>query len=463
MSQIILKVPSSVLGTEANDASDLLTSIQSGVTAAYEPQVIVSGGWDCYLRVMRFYLSIQPPDQRWAVIQRHWQPIVQSELALKKAEIYRGLSDRAFASTMKDIPSLLTPSQQELFIMQLRDTFEHTLSAVQQLNVAEPKALDRLLHILLTFLTNEQVPGPQSSHFQALADTSKDLIYELIAQVLGLIKKRGGSAQGAAEFLLPKLVEEPLQALVLKSDRLQDLFAGFLEYDLPELLFSDSRSAIVHMLRVMSRSTVQVELFGKTWTSAARHAGSNPDKAMSYQVLGELISALEGQSASQSQFSELIEGVVREATADNSSANFNAIVFLLGNIFSNFGEQLSDTVAHQLLSSLSESIEKKPHDQMAVKKLQLISACSPKLLSDYVITERGSLLVPSLLAQLEIETTHQDATIAILKSLIQYSSQNATQTSGLSHLMARSVVEQILISPDTGIGYVLHSNDDNQD
>lgn len=417
---LLRAIPSEVLPSNAADAAEVLSALQSGIIKKDEPKYYHEAAYSAYLDILSLINGRLPDEDKTKLLEemalplitQYLQPSVETSqwaipsnatLLLNKALGIDGMAamlTERWPACAKQLVDAIRTSQPE----QSKDYDKSQTSVGQHAN--------RFATLQEQALNIPTFAPVQSVFAQASAS--------VVEESLDVLKNRNGKPYGAAAAIAAILGRNNT---LIESTQTQQQLETFLQDELPALVGSPSSTYLIDLLYASTSSPT----FHEVWSSTLKATLKLPESPAKTKTLEALLTSSRipntfDLAASDAELQSFIKDSVRESVQGSLEWDtFNRVLQSPARIIA---PETSADILAQLTQSLTIS-EQAPH---SLQGLRHITRSNPSILREFVSTSSGSELLQGLLLASESPNDEVAQGAAAVNASIQTMLSSGSET-----------------------------------
>jgi hypothetical protein len=389
LEQLIQAIPKDILPTNAADAAELLSALQSGITRKDEPKHNHEAAFGAYLETVGILSQRLPAEDKSKLLEEMVLPLITQYLQPSPETSQWAFPPNATALLSKALQAegigAALADRWSQFAQKLIDDVK--TSAPEQSKDYEKSQTAVLQHATRFAALQEQVLNVESlAPLQPILSQSCALI---VAEALNVVKNRNGKPYGAAGAVAALLHRN--KSIISATQTGTDL-ERFIQDNISTLILSPSSKYLIDILYTMTESSI----FKNAWGAALKAILDESDSPSKIKALEALLTSTQipasfDLATFDPELQDYVKTSVREAVEGTAEwDSFNRMLQSRAKILSS---QTTDDVLAYMTESLSIS-QRAPY---SLQGLRQIVRSNPSLLRDFVARPEGSKLLQALL------------------------------------------------------------------
>lgn len=393
LDQLLMVLPSDLITPEV--ASQLLSSLKSGITHREEPRTNTSFAWKCFIDTAKRLLKNLPADDQLPFVQEHLFPLIEQFLfsvSEKTVAIPMGPNAisvlvEAYIATVQASPSVVSASEEEwnrlasIFCAKISGSLPEVSREYQQSQEKISEEGRRWFGLV------GQI-GDKIAETDDVPNHTAEPSLKAISQSIALLESRNLKPFGAARIIEYALSMAPRLFHGDGVARLSTFFTSLARDDVAKAVSSPSSRYLLSSLHLLGSVSTQFAPIWNSWVEAVLDLPSEPSRDI---ALASLISNDRGAVLAKGNM-DLQKHIIGQA-----------VLLAVGN--SNDWELLEAAVTYQtltdanyreLVQTLVEILEKDPSKTAStLQALEIAAKGRPELFSrdDRVHTTLVALLL----------------------------------------------------------------------
>jgi hypothetical protein len=404
-------IPSDILPSNAADATELLSALQSGIIKKDEPKYNHEAAFSAYLDIVALIIARLPDEDKSKLLGEMVLPLVTQYLhpSVETSQWTIPTNAVALLAQVLSVDGMAAALAERwpTYAQQLVDAIK--TSAPEQSKDYEKSQAGVGRHA--TRLAKLQEQALKIESFAPIQPVFAQASASLIAEALAVLKNRNGKPYGAAEAVAAILGRN--NALISGSETQQQL-ETFLRDDLHILVSSPSATHLIELLYACSDRPA----FNDIWSTTLKAVLTQPESATRTKTLEALLTSRRlpasfDLAVSDAELQEFIKTNVRGSVEGSLEwDSFNRILQSPAKI-------LAPETTDDILAYLTQSLTITQHAPYSLQGLRQIVRSNPSMLREFVATPQGSKLLQGLLLASESPNDEVAQSAAAVNASIQ--------------------------------------------
>ncbi|KAF2746877.1 hypothetical protein M011DRAFT_468163 [Sporormia fimetaria CBS 119925] len=382
-------LPEQLLPSTSAEATELLAALHGGIVRKDEPRLSSGAAYDAYLGIAAMLTQRLSEEEQREVLRELILPIVTQYLSpAEESEWTVPTNPANVASKALSMEGMIAIAQDE-WPRQTQTFIDNIKTSAPEQSKDHMKSQDSLIKRANRFSKLQQT-ALSMTHSADLRAVFSQACASIINLALDITKNRNGKPYGAAGSIVEFLTHN--HDLVISNAELRQKLEGFIQTDLPGLIFSPSSSQLVEILYALSETSA----FEAAWNASLK-AALGPRGAPSNEAALEtlLTSPKMPQSlnvdGAGADLQEYIKDTVRSALEGTKEWDS------FGRILQSPANLTLPSTATEILNTLVPSLSAPQTTGSALQGLRQIVKHKPAMLKSFLSLSEGPSLLQGLL------------------------------------------------------------------